>query len=117
MQNHLDPLDLFIGRRMKNNDYSADKANGAAQLAQCTELLLQEVGSQDGTYQYAKGSQGSDEDRRRKCVRGKIADFANGHCEPMLARVIVTERRCLHVAIPAHHRGFFRYTNPSPSKP
>lgn len=43
VQDLIDGLDFLVWRSVQNDDDGADKANGAAQLAQCTKLLVQEV--------------------------------------------------------------------------
>lgn len=56
VQDLVNGLDILIWRRMKDNDNSAKETDGAAELAQHTQFLLEEIGTQDSTNQHRQGS-------------------------------------------------------------
>lgn len=64
---------------MKNNDDSANEADGTAQLTQGPKLFLQEIGSQDGTDKYTECTKRRNENSRCEGVCGKITDLSNTH--------------------------------------
>lgn len=74
-------LNLLVRRGVEDNDDGADEADGAAELAQGAELLLEEVGAEDGADQNGEGTEGSDKDGGGECVGGKVADLTDAHCD------------------------------------
>lgn len=49
VQDHVDGLDIWIRRRMQDDDDGSNQADCAAQLAQCPETFFQEVGPKDSS--------------------------------------------------------------------
>lgn len=52
----IDGLDVLIRRSMEDDDDGANEADCAAELPQCTQFLVQEVGPEHGTDEDAQGS-------------------------------------------------------------
>ena len=119
MQDLVNGFDLLIWRRMEDNDDGADQADGAAQLAQRTQFLLQEIRPEDGADKNAEGAKRGHENGGREGIGGKVTDLANTDCglAVSLDRRRSRAQDSSRVAMPAHHSGFLRYTKPSPSNP
>ena len=76
MQDLIDGLDLFVWRRMEDNDHGSDQTDCAAKLPQNSQFFMQEVCAEDSSYQDAQGAQRRNENGWRKCVRRKIEDLS-----------------------------------------
>lgn len=115
---------------MKDNYNRPKETRGTAELSQCTQSLMEEIGAKDSTvestnvkvdrrkqkphspYQDAKRTQGSDKDSRRKRIRCEIANFAEAHYKfrsaSSIAQATKRVRIPVHVTTPPHHIGLFR---------
>lgn len=71
--------------------------------------------------QHTECAKRRNENRGRKCIRGEVGDFSNGHWCILLAlsprNFQPNDAGFIHVTTPPHQIGLFKYENPSPSKP
>lgn len=61
---------------MQDDNNCSNQADGAAELAQCSQLLVEEVRSKDGTDEHTQSSKRGDENSWGESVCGKVADFS-----------------------------------------
>lgn len=87
VQNLVYGLDVLIRRGVQNDNNGTEKTDGASQPAQNAELLVEEVGSEDGSDQDRQGAEGRDENGWRKGVGGKVANLSKNHYKAELAQL------------------------------
>jgi hypothetical protein len=76
MQDLVDGLNLFVRGGMEDNDDRSDQTDCAAKLPQDSQFFMQEVCTEDGSYQDTQGAQRRHKDGRRKCVSCEIEDLS-----------------------------------------
>lgn len=64
---------------MQHDDDTSNQTNGTANLAQQTELLVQEVAAQHSANQHTQGAERGDENGRRKGICCEVEDLAEDH--------------------------------------
>ena len=79
LENLINRLDILIRGGVENNNHGTDETDCTAQLSQGPKFLFEKVGSEDSTDEDAEGSQGSNQNCRRKGVSGKVANFSYRH--------------------------------------
>lgn len=75
----VDRGDLLVRRRMQHNDDASDQTDGAANLAQEAQLLVEEVAAQDGADKHTQRAERRDQNGRRKGVGSEVEDLAQDH--------------------------------------
>lgn len=64
---------------MQHDDDTPDQTNGAANLAQEAQLLVEEVAAQHGADQHTQRAERRDQNGGRKSVGGEVEDLAQDH--------------------------------------
>ena len=64
---------------MQDDDHTSDQADRAANSSQYSQLLSQEITSEDCADKHAQRAQRRDQDRGRERVCAEVADLADNH--------------------------------------
>lgn len=79
VQDLVDRRNLLVRRRVQYNDNAPDQTDGTANLAQQSQLLVEEIAAQDGTNKHTQRAKRRDKNGRRKGVGREVEDLAEDH--------------------------------------
>ena len=71
--------DLLVRRRMQHNNDTANQTDGAANLAQQSQLFVQKVATKHSTNEHTQRAERSNQNCRRKGIGGEVEDLAEDH--------------------------------------